>query len=261
MAVTIDLEGRVAVVTGGAGGIGEAIARTLAEAGAAVALLDRDADRLERLAALGPGVAVDVGDAASVAAGIRAVEERVGPVDVLVNSAGIASARLGMPFTNQSVDDWQRTFTVNVVGTFHAAQAVAPAMLERGRGAIVNVASVSGRTGFQTDPAYSASKAAVLNFTQAMARDLAPAVRVNAVCPGMVFTPFYAAQHAAAIAGGATQAATAEEYFEEKASRLIPLRRGQQPQDVASAVLFLASDLASSITGQALNVDGGLVMS
>jgi hypothetical protein len=141
---------------------------------------------------------------------------------VLVNNAGIQSAQLGMPFMNQSRPDWQRTFAVNVVGTFHAAKAVAPAMLERGSGAIVNVASVSGRTGFQTDPAYSASKAAVLNFTQAMARDLAPAVRVNAVCPGMVFTPFYAAQHAAALAQGATTVASPEEFFAEKAGRLIP---------------------------------------
>jgi NAD(P)-dependent dehydrogenase (short-subunit alcohol dehydrogenase family) len=166
-----------------------------------------------------------------------------------------------MPFTNQSAPDWQRTFAVNVVGTFHAAKSVAPGMLERGSGAIVNVASVSGRTGFQTDPAYSASKAAVLNFTQAMARDLAPAVRVNAVCPGMVFTPFYAAQHAAAVAQGATTVASPEDFFAEKAGRLIPLQRGQQPEDIGRAVLFLASDLAGSITGQALNVDGGLVMS
>jgi NAD(P)-dependent dehydrogenase (short-subunit alcohol dehydrogenase family) len=208
MAVSIDLSGRVAVVTGGAGGIGEGVARALQEAGAHVVLLDRDDRRFAELADVGTGVTADLTDPRSVDGALARVEAEVGPIDVLVNNAGIQSAQLGMPFMNQSAADWQRTFAVNVVGTFHAAKAVAPAMLERGSGAIVNVASVSGRTGFQTDPAYSASKAAVLNFTQAMARDLAPAVRVNAVCPGMVFTPFYAAQHAAAVAQGATAVAS-----------------------------------------------------
>lgn len=189
------------------------------------------------------------------------INEELGGLDILVNNAGIQSATLGFPFTNQSAEDWLRVYGVNTIGTFHAAQAAAPYLLESDRGAIVNVSSVSGRSGFQTDPAYGASKAAVLNLTQAMARDLAPSVRVNAVCPGMVFTPFYAAQHEAALAQGTTEAANAREYFDEKAERLIPMARGQRPEDIASAVLFLASDLSPNITGQALNVDGGLVMS
>lgn len=261
MAVEIDLGDRVAVVTGGAGGIGEEIGRRLGEAGAAVALLDRDAQRLGATAATGMAVEADLTDAASVERAIEAVERDLGAVEILVNNAGIQSRRLGLPFSNQEPEDWERVFAVNAIGTFVAARAAAARMLAHGRGAIVNIASVSGRTGFQTDPAYSASKAAVLNFTQALARDLAPAVRVNAVCPGMVFTPFYAAQHAAAVAAAATTAPTAEAYFEEKAARLIPLGRGQAPREIADAVLFLASDLAAAITGQALNVDGGLVMS
>jgi 2-hydroxycyclohexanecarboxyl-CoA dehydrogenase len=254
--VQISLDDRVAIVTGGAGGIGAAVTQRLRDAGARVAVLD--------VVDAGGGdfaVRADLTDAASVEEAVAQVEAQLGPVEVLVNNAGLQSQRLGMPFSNQTDADWQRTFSVNVVGTFHASKAVASGMRERGGGTIVNVASVSGRTGFQTDPAYSASKAAVLNFTQALARDLAPAVRVNAVCPGMVFTPFYAAQHAAAVSAGTSAAGTPREYFDEKASRLIPLGRGQLPGDIADAVLFLAGDLSASITGQALNVDGGLVMS
>jgi NAD(P)-dependent dehydrogenase (short-subunit alcohol dehydrogenase family) len=261
MGVEIDLSGRVAAVTGGAGGIGGAIAGVLAAAGARVALLDRDSGRLEERRDLGLPVQAELTDPDSVTRAFAEIESGLGPVDVLVNNAGIQSRTLGMPFTKQDADDWRRVWEVNALGTFVAAKAVAGGMRARGRGTIVNVASVSGRTGFQTDPAYSASKAAVLNFTQVMARDLAPHVRVNAICPGMVFTPFYAAQHEAAAARGDTGAATAREYFDEKARRLIPMGRGQRPEDVAHAVLFFASDLAACITGQALNVDGGLVMS
>jgi NAD(P)-dependent dehydrogenase (short-subunit alcohol dehydrogenase family) len=261
MTTEIDLQQQVAVVTGGAGGIGESIARALAGAGARIALIDRDADRLAELADLGLPVSADLNDADDVDAAISRINEELGGLDILVNNAGIQSATPGSPFTNQSAEDWLRVYGVNTIGTFHAAKSATPFLLKSDHGAIVNVSSVSGRTGFQTDPAYGASKAAVLNFTQAMARDLAPSVRVNAVCPGMVFTPFYAAQHEAALAQGTTDAATAREYFDEKAGRLIPMARGQQPEDIASAVLFLASEMSASITGQALNVDGGLLMS
>jgi NAD(P)-dependent dehydrogenase (short-subunit alcohol dehydrogenase family) len=237
-----------------------AFGRARPAAGARVALVDRDERRLAELTDIGVPVSADVTSAASAAAAMALVKERLGRLDILVNNAGIQSATLGMPFTNQSAADWQRVYDVNTIGTFQMSQAASTHLLESGHGAIVNVASVSGRSGFQTDPAYGASKAAVLNLTQAMARDLAPSVRVNAVCPGMVFTPFYAAQQKAAMAQGVTRAETAEEYFDEKARRLIPMARGQRPDDIAAATVFLCSALAANITGQALNVDGGLVM-
>jgi NAD(P)-dependent dehydrogenase (short-subunit alcohol dehydrogenase family) len=259
--IAIDLGGRVAVVTGGASGIGLEIARTLAEAGARVALADVDEARLAGVADVGLPVRIDVTDHESARAGLAQVRERLGSLDVLVNNAGIAAPRQGMPFTNQEKADWQPVLAVNAIGTFVMSREFV-LQLGDGAAAIVNIASVSGRTGFQTDPGYSASKAAVINFTQVAARDLAPRVRVNCVCPGMVMTPFYQAQFEVAAARDPEVARRgAKAYFDEKAQRLIPLGRGQEPRDVANAVAFLASDLAASITGQALNVDGGLIMS
>jgi 2-hydroxycyclohexanecarboxyl-CoA dehydrogenase len=263
MSLQLDLSGRVAVVTGAGGGIGETVARTLREAGAAVALADVNTVRLAELAEVGLGVTFDLTDETSVRGGLDRVEAELGTIDVLVNNAAVSATTLGMPFTNQTPTDWERVLGVNLIGTFVVSKAVATRMVDRGRGAIVNIASVSGRTGFQTDPAYSASKAGTINFTQVMARDLAGwGIRVNAVAPGMVFTPFYREQHAKAAAiDPAVAGMTAEEYFADKASRLIPLQRGQDSADIAHAVAFLASDLARNITGQTLNVDGGLVMS
>jgi 2-hydroxycyclohexanecarboxyl-CoA dehydrogenase len=263
MSNVIDLTGRVAIVTGAGGGIGEAIARALNSAGAAVALADVDAQRLEQLGDVGLAVPLELTDETSVGNGVAHVRETLGEIDVLVNNAAVASTTMGMPFTNQSPPDWERVLRVNVIGTFLMSKAVSEHMVSRSRGAIVNIASVSGRTGLQTDPAYSASKAATINFTQVMARDLAVhGIRVNAVAPGMVFTPFYRAQHARAAAEDPLVAnMSAEEYFDDKARRLIPLGRGQEAADIADAVTFLASDLARNITGQTLNVDGGLVMS
>ncbi len=259
MTVPIDFEGRVAVVTGAMGGIGQAIAQRLEEAGARVARLDLDLVDSDAGVTLTP---CDVTSPESVKRAAEAVMREFGRVDVLVNNAGVAS-RTGMPFTRLEASDWQMCWDVNVVGTFNVSAAFADQMIARREGCIINIASVSGRTGFQTSPPYSASKAAVINFTQVMARDLASqGVRVNAICPGMVFTPFYHAQRiAAAERDPALLDVSDEEFFEAKARSIIPLGRGQQPVDIANAVVFLSSSLASSITGQSLNVDGGLVMS
>jgi NAD(P)-dependent dehydrogenase (short-subunit alcohol dehydrogenase family) len=258
----IDLSGRVALVTGAARGIGLTIARTLEHAGARVARGDVDEAALAETD-VGLGVRLDVTDPASAAAAIERVEAELGPLDILVNNAGIAARRQGMPFMNQESSDWGPVLAVNATGTFVVTREAALRMVPRKRGAIVNISSVSARMGSQTDPVYSVSKAGVITFTQLSAKDLAPhGIRVNAICPGMLQTAFYQEQYEAALARDPAVAELGPEgYFVDKAKRLIPLGRGQEPEDVANAVLFLASDLASSITGQTLNVDGGLVMS
>jgi 2-hydroxycyclohexanecarboxyl-CoA dehydrogenase len=263
----IDLSGRTALVTGAAGGIGRGIVAALVDAGATVVAADLVEDAARDVAAgFADGRVVplrmDVTHEAGVGAAVASLAEQgVGPVSLLVNNAGIAG-RTGMPFTRLDGSDWDLPWKVNVVGPFLVAAALVEQLAQTG-GSVVNIASVSGRRGFTTSPPYSASKAAILNFTQGMATDLAPrGIRVNAVCPGMVLTPFYRQQRLAAAENDPKLLEiTDEEFFQDKASRLIPLGRGQQPADIAGAVAFLASDLASSITGQALNVDGGLVMS
>jgi 2-hydroxycyclohexanecarboxyl-CoA dehydrogenase len=261
MSLTIDLGGHVALVTGAAGGMGLEIARTLHEAGARVALGDVDEPRAAE-AGFGVAIHLDVTDSESARACIERVTGELGPLDVLVNNAGIAAKRQGMPFTNQEPADWEPVLAVNTVGPFVVAREAAAQMRERGSGVILNISSVAGRGALQTDPAYSASKAALITLTQVMAKDLAPhGVRVNCICPGMVMTPFYRAQFEVAAARDPEVAKLgAEGFFEEKAKRLIPLARGQQPRDIANAVAFLASELAAEITGQTLNVDGGLLM-
>lgn len=263
MTIAIDLDERTALVTGAGGGIGAGIVTALLDAGAHVVAGDRapeglaglpDHPRLDR-------VALDVTDEHAVRrviAGIAASRS----LHIVVNNAGVAG-RVGMPFTRLDGADWQGAWDVNVVGTFLVSKSAVPHMRAAGGGSIVNIASVSGRTGFQTCPPYSASKAAVINFTQVMARDLAAdGIRVNAVCPGMVFTQFYRAQRLASVEAdpGAAEL-TDEEFFQDKARRLIPLGRGQTPAEIGAAVAFLSCDLTASVTGQALNVDGGLVMS
>jgi len=261
MSIEIDLAGRVALVTGAAKGMGLEIARTLAECGARVGLGDVDEPGLAEVGDVGRTVRLDVTDPASVEAALDDVEGALGPVDLLVNNAGIASPRQGMPFTNQDPSDWDPVLAVNARGVFTVSRAAATRMMERRRGGIVNISSIAGRANLSTDPAYATSKAGVVTLTQIMARDLAPyGIRVNAVCPGMVLTPFYLSQYEFAAARDPEVAKLGPVgFFEQKASRLIPLGRGQEPRDIAQAVAFLASDLASSITGQSLNVDGGLV--
>ena len=266
----LNLRGRVAAVTGGASGIGRAAAAAFAAEGADVAVWDVDGEAAARAASeiaaaagvRSVGLAVDVADERSVQEANEKTAEVLGPVDHLVHAASIGSGKFGFPFTNLEPADWRRVLEVNILGMVHVAHAVAPEMADRGSGTLVFLASVAGQIGSQTDPPYSASKAANINFAQCLAKDLAPrGVRVNTVCPGMVQTPLnrrvWQAWHDAAPEG---ERLSYEEWAGRKVQAVVPLGRWQTPEAIADMVVFLSSDRASHVTGQTINVDGGFVM-
>lgn len=265
----LHLNDRVVVVTGGASGIGLAIARGFAPEGCRVALWDA-AEKTAAVAATTAretgakvvGYAVDVTQADSIAAALAQTVAALGPIDHLVHAAAIGSGKFGFPFTNLTPNDWPRVLEVNIMGMTNVAHAVAPAMVERRSGTMIFIASVAGQIGSPTDPPYSASKAANINFAQCMARDLAPHnVRVNTVCPGMVQTPLnrrvWQGWH---DAQPPEKRKTYEEWAGEKVKAVVPLGRWQRPEDIADMVVFLSSDRAREVTGQTINVDGGFVM-
>ena len=243
----VELGGKVAVVTGGSRGIGLAIAQALAGAGAKVAVLARDGARAQEAAqGLGGGAqgfACDVSDAAQAETTIGAVDKALGPVDILVNNAGITRDNLLFRIAE---DDWEQVLDTNLKGAFLMTKLAARGMIKRRWGRVVNITSVVGLTGNKGQSNYAASKAGLIGFTKAVAKELASRnVLVNAVAPGYIDT-----EMTRGIAEEAKQALQAA----------IPLGRLGQGADVAAAVLFLASDLASYITGQVLVVDGGMVM-
>jgi 2-hydroxycyclohexanecarboxyl-CoA dehydrogenase len=260
----LGLSGRVAVVTGGASGIGRACAAAFAAEGARGAVWGGDAGAAETVAGGlgGRGGGVDVADGASVSTALARTVEALGGVDHAVHAAAIGSGKFGFPFTNLAPADWERVLKVNVMGTAFVAHAVGPHMAERGRGSIVFVASVAGQVGSQTDPPYSASKAANINFAMCLAKDLAPrGVRVNTVCPGMVRTPLnrsvWRAWHDAAPAA---ERLGYDEWADRKIKAVAPLGRWQTPEGVADMIVFLPPDRAGDGPGQTVNVAGGQVM-
>jgi 3-oxoacyl-[acyl-carrier protein] reductase len=244
----IDLSGKVAIVTGGSRGIGHAIARALAAVGAKVAILARDGAKAQEAAhalanGAARGYACDVADATQVETTITAVDRDFGQIDVLVNNAGTTRDNL---LFRIGEDDWDTVIDTNLKGAFLVTKHAARGMIKRRWGRIVNISSVVGISGNKGQSNYTASKAGLIGFTKTVSKELASRnVLVNAVAPGFIDTELTRAIH-----GDARAALLAA----------IPLGRLGQGSDVAAAVLFLASDFASYITGQVLVVDGGMVL-
>jgi 3-oxoacyl-[acyl-carrier protein] reductase len=248
--VTDRLDGRCAVVTGAGRGFGEQVAVELDALGAAVAVLDLDAPAAERCAArLAHGLAVtcDVGDGASVHAAFAAVRREFGHVEILVNNAGIVSMT---PFLELSEEEWDNVFRVDYTSMYLTCREVAAGMVERRFGRIVNVSSIAGKRGggFLGRSAYSAAKAGVLGFTKALARELAPfEVTVNAVAPGAMDTEM-------------TKVLREDPELLARVLSVVPMGERGTIQDVADAVVFLCSEAASYLTGETIDVDGGVMM-
>jgi NAD(P)-dependent dehydrogenase (short-subunit alcohol dehydrogenase family) len=247
------LDGQTAVVVGGAGGLGSAMARGLAEAGAAVAVADasagqakRVADEIAKAGGRALAVAVDVADAASVERMAAEVEERLGPIDALINSAGITHRCAAADFPEA---EWHRVIAVNLTGVFHGCQIVGRRMLSRRRGRIVNIASIAGQIGLTGTVAYAASKGGVVMLTRALAVEWAPHnVRVNAIAPSWFESNIGDLIHR-------------EPGYAERAMRRVPVGRMGTPDELVGAALYLASDASTMVTGHVLAVDGGTLAS
>jgi 2-hydroxycyclohexanecarboxyl-CoA dehydrogenase len=242
---------RVALVTGAARGIGRAIALELAASGCRVAVADvRTDEAAETAAACGGGaisVALDVTDGGSVTAAVARVESELGPIAVLVNNAGWDELR---PFLETDEPFWERVIDINFMGCLRVTRAVLPGMVERGFGRLVNIGSDAGRVGSSGEAVYAGAKGAVIAFTKTIAREAArTGVTANVVAPGPTRTPLLEGMTAE---GG--------EKLVDALVRAVPMKRLGEPEDIAAAVVFLASDRAGYITGQTLSVSGGLTM-
>jgi len=245
--IQIDLSGKNALVTGSTRGIGRAIAETLAKSGARVAIVGRELQKAQQAAtAVGNGAqgfACDVTDTAAVAKLVADVETAFGAIDILVNNAGITRDNLVMRLKD---DDWDSVQNANLRGAFAAIRAVSRGMMKRRSGRIINISSIIGMIGNKGQANYAASKAGLIALTKSVAKELGSRnILVNAVAPGFIETEM---------------TATMTPEAREGLGKQIALERLGTPQDVAAAVAFLASDLATYITGQVLVVDGGMVM-
>jgi NAD(P)-dependent dehydrogenase (short-subunit alcohol dehydrogenase family) len=237
---------RVAVVTGGGSGIGQASVARLAAEDFAVAVVDIDAEAATRAAGeAGVGIGADVAEQVDVERAIGKVIETFGHIDVLVSNAGISGSATATVCHETPVEEWDRVFAVNARGAFLCARTVLPAMLRRGRGHVITVASAAGLVAFPGRCAYTASKGAALQLTRSLAVDYAGAgIRANAVCPGLVQTPM-------------TQWRLDLPELRAAVEANIPLGRVAQPEEIAEAIALLASDRLAYMTGHALVIDGG----
>lgn len=247
------LSGKTAIVTGGAGGIGSAICRRLAEEGVKVGVFDLRADAAGKIAAeIGNGAsahACDITDLAAVEAAVAAFEAAQGPTDILVNNAGWDKFAF---FLDTGPEDWDKIIAINLRGPIHMHHAVLKGMQARRRGRVVNIASDAGRVGSSMELVYSACKGGIIAFTKTIAREMARSdVTVNCVCPGPTETPLLQA-----FLGEGDQG----NKIYEGLKRSIPLKRLGKPDDLAGMVAFLSSDDAGFMTGQIVSVSGGLTM-
>jgi NAD(P)-dependent dehydrogenase (short-subunit alcohol dehydrogenase family) len=238
------LKGKRVLITGGAGGIGAETAARFLEEGSSVIVLDRDPAALDRLqdqlAALTGTICADVSDPDSVTEGFEHLDGQIGGPDVLVNNAGISVRH---DFLDIPAQEWLQVINVNLNGAFFVAQQAARRMLAGQGGVILNMGSTNGMAGYPYYADYNASKAGVIELTRSMALELAPMVRVNAVCPGFILTPMQETEYTSEM----------QQAFATK----IPLKRLGRPADVAALFAFLASEEAAFITGQTFVIDGG----
>lgn len=268
------LEGKVAIVTGAARGIGRGIAVAMGEAGADVALvdicrpegryptyglstraeLDETAAQIRKTGRKAIEIEADVSKGSEVKRIVDRVVKELGHVDILVNNAGVIVSK---PVVEMDEEAWDRTFDVNVKGVFLCAKTVAPIMIKQGSGKIINIASVAGKTARTPGlAAYSASKFAVVGFTQALARELAKhSIQVNAICPGIVNTKMW---EYLSVERGKDMGLPPKKAFDRIIADRILLGRPQTPQDIANVAVFLASSAADNITAQSINVCGGI---
>jgi len=271
----VRLKDKVVIVTGGGGGLGEGICLCLAQEGAHVVVSDIDKQLADAVAAKvrekgGKSLVIktDVSREDDVRKMVDQTVREMGDVDILVCCAGVSGYAnrdaTSINIEEMPVEQWDETFAVNMKGVFLCNRAVAPIFRRKNQGRIVNISSVAGRKGSDLLPAYSASKAAVISFTQSMALQLAPHhVNVNAVCPGIIYTPMWrrgseilAKVHPAFAGTGITPKGALDMLVQTQ----IPFKTYQTPEDIGWAVVFLVSDEAKEITGQALNVCGGMAM-
>ena len=262
------LADKVAMVTGGGSGIGRGIVSCMAREGADIVIPDiqaanaaRVADEVKGLGRRALALECDVTRQADIDRIVSKALETFGRLDILVNNAGVAS-RPGMPFTNNTEADWDQVFAVNVKSIFLLTKALASHFMERRQGRIINIASIAGPIAAVTMPPYSVSKMGVITFTRILAKELAAYnVTVNAICPGVLWTDFWQGLAAyIAETNPAFKGMAPRQVFDKRVKDLIPMGREQTPEDIGWAAVFLASDQARNITGQALNVDGGTVM-
>jgi NAD(P)-dependent dehydrogenase (short-subunit alcohol dehydrogenase family) len=261
------LTGKVAMVTGGGSGIGRAIALAMAQEGADIVIPDIQVAKAEQVAAeiqaLGRKATaqkVDVSKEGDVQAAIAEGIRQRGGLDILVNNAGIAP-NVGLPFTRQVEEDWDRVFDINVKSVFFSCKHITPHFMERRAGKVVNIASIAGPMSSTTMPSYSVAKMSVITFTKTVAKELARYnVNVNAICPGLLYTEMWQKIGARMRETDPSYAGlTPRQIFERKVKEWIPLQREQTPEDIANAAVFLVSEEARNITGQVLIVDGGIL--
>jgi meso-butanediol dehydrogenase/(S,S)-butanediol dehydrogenase/diacetyl reductase len=263
----IDLSSKVALVTGGARGIGRGICLTLAEQGADVAVADllagsaaSVAEEIERMGRGSQAVGMDVTSRPSIQTAVSQVLDDMGRIDILVNNAGVVGAGNWWDRDKPSDEDWRFTHMVNVRGVVMVTEAVQDHLIERGSGRVINIASIAAREGSPDIPHYSTTKAAVVSWTQSSAHQLASyGITVNAICPGLLWTDMWQAisRRRSATTG---EDISGRALFERAVENMTPMKRDQTPEDIGKLAAFLASDDARNITGQAINVDGGIRM-